>query len=132
MFEPLANALGGQNDDNSSSSESKDEYIHRIGNVEWLVAFYLFKRDLCCLMASALLIFDLWRVNGRGISFTPATSRALDSVGLMRLQYKTSFIKSLTYPEKQIIIYVGFALHFEKRKNGYVLVQKESPLGGNL
>ncbi|XP_046842930.1 uncharacterized protein LOC124436978 isoform X2 [Xenia sp. Carnegie-2017] len=61
-----------------------------------------------------------------------ATSRALDSVGLMRLQYKTSFIKSLTYPEKQIIIYVGFALHFEKRKNGYVLVQKESPLGGNL
>ena len=39
MFEPLANMQGVHNDDNSSSSESKDKYIHRIGYVEWLVAF---------------------------------------------------------------------------------------------
>ncbi|XP_046860879.1 P2X purinoceptor 7-like [Xenia sp. Carnegie-2017] len=53
MFELLANAQGGQNEDNSSSSESEDEYIHRIGNVEWCecgfcVVMSKGRESICC------------------------------------------------------------------------------------
>ncbi|XP_046847587.1 uncharacterized protein LOC124441198 [Xenia sp. Carnegie-2017] len=53
MFEPLANAEGGHSNDNSSSSESEDEYIHRIGNVEWCecgfcVVMSTGRESICC------------------------------------------------------------------------------------